>query len=264
VQNASSRAPGRGTLLTTQFQLLQGQRSVTENYTFAEPIEIVAQDDAGNAPATSNPITITPGPPAAIQLASTPPWVGGDKHARLDARVVDAYGNGVPGEPVSFALLSGAGTLTPIDAATDTTGLARADFLSPRQAERDLIHAVSNALTADFSLQVALVDPNASDGTVTNYPNPFHPPVQGTTLAWKLSDDASVTLRIFTQNGDLVLQHTFGKGTPGGTQGLNTWVWDGANGGGRTVASGGYLAFIEAQGNGATLHVMRRKIAVVR
>jgi hypothetical protein len=39
---------------------------------------------------------------------------------------------------------------------------------------------------------------------------------------------------------------------------------DGANGGGRTVASGGYLAFVEAQGNGATLHVMRRKIAVVR
>jgi len=264
VLNASSRSPGRGSLLPSQIQLLQGQRSVSATYTFDEPIVIVAQDDAGNAPATSNPITITPGPPAAIQLASTPPWVGGDKHARLDARVVDAYGNGVPGEPLSFALLSGTGTLTPIDAATDTAGRARADFLSPRQPEHDLIRALSNALTADLSLEVALVDPNAAGGAITNYPNPFHPPVQGTTLAWKLSDDAAVTLRIFTQSGDLVLQHTFGKGTPGGTQGLNTWVWDGANGGGRTVASGGYLAFVEAQGNGATLHVMRRKIAVVR
>jgi flagellar hook assembly protein FlgD len=73
-----------------------------------------------------------------------------------------------------------------------------------------------------------------------------------------------VTLRIFTQSGDLVLERTFAKATPGGSSGLNTWVWDGANGAGRTVASGGYLAFIEAQGNGATLHVMRRKIAVVR
>ena len=108
------------------------------------------------------------------------------------------------------------------------------------------------------------MDPNAAGGTVTSYPNPFHPPVEGTTLAWKLSDDAAVTLRIFTQSGDLVLQRTFSRGTPGGTVGLNTWVWDGANGGGRTVSSGGYLALIEAQGNGATLHVMRRKIAVVR
>jgi hypothetical protein len=165
---------------------------------------------------------------------------------------------------VSFALLSGTGALTPLDSFSDTTGLARANFLSPRQPEHDLIRATSNALTADLSLEVALVDPNAAGGTITNYPNPFHPPVQGTTLAWKLSDDASVTVRIFTQSGDLVLQRTFGKGTPGGTQGLNTWVWDGANGGGRTVASGGYLAFVEAQGNGATLHVMRRKIAVVR
>jgi len=264
VLNAASRVTGRGSLLPSQIQLLQGQRSVSATYTFVEPIVIVAQDDAGNAPATSNPITITPGPPAAVQLASTPPWVGGDKSARLDARVVDAYGNGVPGEPVSFALLSGTGALTPLDSFSDTTGLARANFLSPRQPEHDLIRATSNALTADLSLEVALVDPNAAGGTITNYPNPFHPPVQGTTLAWKLSDDASVTVRIFTQSGDLVLQRTFGKGTPGGTQGLNTWVWDGANGGGRTVASGGYLAFVEAQGNGATLHVMRRKIAVVR
>jgi len=30
------------------------------------------------------------------------------------------------------------------------------------------------------------------------------------------------------------------------------------------VASGGYLALIEAAGNGQTLHVMRRRIAVVR
>jgi hypothetical protein len=241
VLHATTRAAGHGSLLPAQFQLLQGQRSVSATYTFAEPIVIVAQDDAGNAPATSNVITITPGPPTAIQLASTPPWVGGNKNARLDARVVDAYGNGVP-----------------------TAGLARADFLSPRQPERDVIRASSNALNADLSLETAFVDPSAAGGTIASYPNPFHPPVQGTTLAWKLSDDASVKLRIFTASGDLVLERSFAKGAPGGTLGLNTWVWDGANGAGRTVASGGYLAFVEAQGNGATLHVMRRKIAVVR
>src|SRR5947207_1984272 len=107
VLNATTRAPGQGGLLPAQIQLLQGQRSVSATYTFAEPIVIVANDDAGNAPATSNAIDITPGPPAAVQLSSTPPWVGGNKSARLDARVVDAYGNGVPAAPLSFALISG-------------------------------------------------------------------------------------------------------------------------------------------------------------
>jgi len=264
VLNATTRAPGQGALLPAQIQLLQGQRSVSATYTFAEPVIIQARDDAGNAPATSNAIDITPGPPSAIQLASTPPWVGGNKSARLDARVVDAYGNGVPAQPLSFTLLSGTGVLTAIDNQTDATGLGRADFLSPRQPERDVIRASSNGLNTDLSLETAFVDPNAAGGTITSYPNPFHPPSQGTTLAWKLADDATVTLRIFTQSGDLVLERTFARATPGGTSGLNSWVWDGANGAGRTVASGGYLALVEAQGNGATLHVMRRKIAVVR
>ena len=86
VRNANSHAPGRGTLSTPQFQLLGGQRSVSETYTCSEPILLVAHDDAGNTPATSNPITITPGAPSAVRLASSPSWVGGNKHATLTAR----------------------------------------------------------------------------------------------------------------------------------------------------------------------------------
>jgi hypothetical protein len=264
VQNASSRAPGRGTLLTTQFQLLQGQRSVTENYTFAEPIEIVAQDDAGNAPATSNVITITPGAPAQIRLTSNPPWVGGFKHATISAAVQDAYSNGVSQQPVSFSLLSGTGTLTPIDSQSDSTGVARADFLSPRTPEFDMLQAVSGSITAQLNLQTAFVDPSAPGGTITNYPNPFHPPTQGTTVAWKLDDDASVRVRIFTLGGDLVRDQSFDRGAVGGRLGLNEWIWDGKNGAGTVVASGGYIALVEASGAGQTLHVMKRKIAVVR
>jgi hypothetical protein len=264
VKSASGPVAGQGTLTPASIQLAQGTRTVSATYTFAEPIQIVATDDAGNLPAVSNSIDITPGPPTKITLASTPRWVGGNKTARLDAHVTDDFGNGVSSQPVSFTLISGTGVLTALDNTTDATGLARADFLSPRQPENDVVRASSNSLNTDLVVETALVDPNAAGGTITSYPNPFHPPVQGTTLAWKLSDDASVTLRIFTQTGDLVLQRTFAKAAPGGTVGLNTFVWDGANGAGRTVASGGYLALIEAQGNGATLHVMRRKIAVVR
>jgi hypothetical protein len=264
VLNASTLQPGRGSLLTTQFQLLQGQRSVSETYTFSEPIVIVATDDAGNAPATSNVITVTPGPATAIQLTSNPSWVGGNKHATVTARLVDAFDNGVPDASMTFALLTGTGTLTPIDSVTAADGAARADFLSPRQPETDRIRASSNGVIADLDLVTAFVDPGAPGGHATNYPNPFHPPTQSTLLAYKLADHAAVTLRIFTLSGDLVLLRTYERGQPGGLAGLNEVAWDGRNGKGQVVASGGYIALIEAQGSGETLHVIRRKIAVVR
>ena len=127
-----------------------------------------------------------------------------------------------------------------------------------------LIRASAMGLTGDLNLQTALVDPTAPGGYVTNYPNPFHPPTQPTTIAYQLADNARVSLRIFTLNGSLVRHESFESGTPGGTVGLNEWAWDGRNGDGRLVASGGYVALMEAQGNGETLHVMRRRIAVVR
>jgi hypothetical protein len=264
VRNASTGAPGRGTLLTSQFQLLQGQRSVSETYTFSEPIIFIAHDDAGNAPAQSNVITITPGAPSAVRLSSSPSWVGANKHATLTARVVDAYENGVPNRPVSFAILSGTGSLTSGDSLTDASGDARADFLSPRFPEVNSLRATSGSLTGDLDLEVAYVDPTASGGYVTNYPNPFHAGTEGTTIAYKLEDFAAVTLRVFTNSGSLVRHVVFDRGAPGGTPGDNAWVWDGRNGKGDVVASGGYVVLIEAQGQGETLHVIRRKVAVVR
>lgn len=264
VKNAATRAPGRGTLLTTQFQLLQGQRAVAETYTFAEPVIFEVRDDAGNAPGVTNAITIGPGEPAILTLTSGAGWVGGNKHATVRARLTDAFDNGVPADPVVFQQLSGSGTLTPVDSLTDSTGAARADFLSPRQPETDHLRASAGPLVADLDLKTAFVDPNAPGGIATNYPNPFHPPLEGTTVAWTLADDADVTLRLFTMSGDLVLRETFERGGAGGHAGLNTWVWDGRNGAGTVVASGGYLALLEAHGQGETLHVIRRKIAVVR
>jgi hypothetical protein len=186
--------------------------------------------------------------------------VGGGKHATLTAGVVDAYENGVPDQQVTFALLSGTGGVTPSDSASDANGNVRADFLSPRQHETDHLRATSGPFTQDLDLQVAFVDPNAGGGYVTNYPNPFHPPLQGTTLAYRLADPAHVTLRIFTEHGELVVQKTFGRAAQGGSAGLNEFVWDGRNGSGSVVASGGYVALIEAEGS----TVLRRKIAVVR
>jgi hypothetical protein len=165
---------------------------------------------------------------------------------------------------VAYAQPPGPGTLPPIDNVTAAAGVARADFLSPRNPEHNMLRATSGPLSSDLDLEVAFVDPTAAGGFVTNYPNPFHPGEEPTTIAYKLDDFASVTIRIYTQSGKLVKRMTFDRGTPGGQSGLNEVLWDGRNGKGEVVASGGYLALIEAQGTGETLHVIRRKIAAVR
>ena len=264
IQNASTRDAGRGTLLTTQFQLLQGQRTVIESYTFAEPIVLIVSDDAGNAPAVTEVITVSPGAPYELRLSSSPGWVGGNKHANVLADVVDLYDNGVPGQPVVFSLVSGLGTLTPVDSLTDDGGRARADFLSPREAGLTRVRAVANALFAEYDIETALVDPNKPGGTVTNYPNPFHPGEGPTTIAYKLDDNARVKLDIYSLMGKLVLKREFEQGTIGGAVGLNEFSWDGRNGDGDVVASGGYIVLIEAVRNGETINSMRRKVGVVR
>jgi hypothetical protein len=264
VQNATNQEPGQGTLLSTQFQLLQGQRSVVESYTFAEPIILILQDDEENEPAVTEVITVTPGDPSVITLSSDPTWVRGNRHATLSALVTDEFGNGVPSQPVEFELVSGTGTLTPVDSLTSSAGSAQADFLSPRVPEIDRIRSSSNGLVDELDIETALVDPDTPSGTVTNYPNPFHPGEAPTTIAYKIADAADVTMRIFTLNGGLVLKQVFANGGQGGVTGLNEFKWDGRNGKGEPVASGGYILVIEASREGETLHTMRHKIAVVR
>ncbi|MGH2570745.1 MAG: FlgD immunoglobulin-like domain containing protein, partial [bacterium] len=264
VQNASTEEPGRGTLANREFQLLQGQRVVQETYTFAEPIVLIVRDDAGNLPAVTEPVTVVPGPPHHIVLSSDPAWVGGNKHATVSALVADAWENGVPSQPVDFDLLSGSGTLTPIDASTDAAGIARADYLSARHPERARIRATSNLLSGEMELETALVDPSVLAGHVTNYPNPFHPGEAPTTIAYKLASDARVTVKLYTLTGAEVFREEIASGGPGGREGLNEFLWDGRNGAGSMVASGGYLLVLEAERDGETIHTMRRRIAVVR
>jgi alpha-tubulin suppressor-like RCC1 family protein len=48
--------------------------------------------------------------------------------APVGIRVTDRYGNPTPGVAVTWGIVRGGGTLTPIDAATDATGVARASY----------------------------------------------------------------------------------------------------------------------------------------
>jgi hypothetical protein len=264
VQNASTQEPGFGTLATTQFQLLQGERAIQQTYTGAETIVLIVRDEAGNTPAVTEPLTILPGAPAVFTLEGERDWVRANRHATVAARLADAYDNGVPEQAVSFSVVGGFGQLTPVDEATGVSGAASADFLSPRQAGVTTLRAECAGFSAELDLETTLVDKDAAGGTLTNYPNPFHPDEAPTTIAYVLDDDARVRLRIYTLSGGLVLDREYASGSTGGSAGLNEVAWDGRNGEGQAVASGGYVLYVQAEGEGVTMHVMRRKLGVVR
>ena len=82
-----------------------------------------------------------------------------------------------------FSVAAGSGDARPaIDSLTAADGIARADFLSPRQPETDRVRAVAAGLTGrPRSRRPRSWIPNAAGGTLTNYPNPFHPPPEATT-----------------------------------------------------------------------------------
>ncbi|MFO7652731.1 MAG: hypothetical protein R6X25_02810 [Candidatus Krumholzibacteriia bacterium] len=263
VRNAATQEPGLGTLHTTSFQILQGQRSVAQTYTCAETVVFVVYDEAGNPPAVTEPLTVLPGPPATILLTSEPSWVRANRHATLTARVVDAHDNGVPDQAIAFAVIAGEGSVSGADEVTGVQGTATADFLAPLRAQMSIVRATAGGLAADLDLETALVDPDAAGGTVTNYPNPFHPGEAATTIAYVLDGAARVRLRIYTLSGGLVVDRQYAAGEAGGTAGLNEVTWNGRNGAGDPVASGGYILHVEAEAEGATMHVMRRKLGVV-
>ena len=76
--------------------------------------------------------------------------------------------------------------------------------------------------------------PELSLGLAQNYPNPFNPQ---TTISFSLPDAEAVTLQVFDMRGRLV------KNLVNGVRGAGEHhvLWDGADNGGRPVASGSYV-----------------------
>lgn len=270
VRGAHDQAPGRGTLSATTFQLLQGQRTVNLSYTCAEDIVLHLSDDAGSTPALTGPLQVVPGDPAELTLVGEPHWVRPGRTVDLTARLTDAWGNGVPQHSITFTVAAAdSGALAPglgkaVSVATGAEGIATAQYLAPDFAQAFTVSASAAGLTGGWDVVTAEVNPEAGAGYLTNYPNPFHPGEGPTTIAWKLDVASEVRLRIYTTSGGLVLDRHFAAGAVGGQAGDNSFDWNGTNGDGEPVASGGYVLRVEAQGNGSTEHVMRRKVGVVR
>jgi len=264
---------GRGNLLPVAFTLEQGQGSVPVTYDFAESIILRVADVAGSMSGLTGQVDVQPGPPAIMTLSSSPGWVPANRTAVISARISDEFSNPIANQEVAFATAaSDSGQLgdhgdkadnKSVVSVTGADGIATVDYLSPRFAQVAQVTASSGQLSATYELETALVDPNTTGGYITSYPNPFHPDETPATIAYVLDDMASVRVRVYTLSGGLVLDQQYAAGGVGGNTGLNEIQWDGRNGNGDPVASGGYIVYVEAEGNGATQHVMRRKIGVL-
>ena len=92
---------------------------------------------------------------------------------------------------------------------------------------------------------------------LANYPNPFNPE---TWIPYQLAEPASVTLRIYTVNGELVRTLALGQ-TPAGIYQTRSRAayWDGKNDVGEPVASGVYFYTLTAGDFNATRKMLIRK-----
>ncbi|MDD5491150.1 MAG: FlgD immunoglobulin-like domain containing protein [bacterium] len=100
---------------------------------------------------------------------------------------------------------------------------------------------------------------------VHNYPNPFDPNREDTTIRFILSENGNITCRIYDFNGDLV---TILQRNDTWSKGLVEFKWGGTNDNGKKVANGTYFAEIQVSGSASDYagRTVRKiiKIAVVR
>ncbi|MFH1312628.1 MAG: right-handed parallel beta-helix repeat-containing protein [Candidatus Eisenbacteria bacterium] len=112
-------------------------------------------------------------------------------------------------------------------------------------------------LTADVSITGAsLVN------SFTNWPNPFNPNYETTTIGYVLKEQADVDIEIFTLMGDLVKRVAIGAHRPAGSNDRESW--NGTNDRGSTVIPGTYICRVTVRYVSGGTEEARRMMAVVR
>ena len=108
---------------------------------------------------------------------------------------------------------------------------------------------LSNATTYEVN-QLYVQSQNLAmiQGVPLNYPNPFDPGTQSTTIGYTLSKPANVTVSIFDIAGNLLKKNTYLSSQAGGRAGYNEITWDGRSTSGDIVGTGIYVYLIIVDG----------------
>lgn len=95
---------------------------------------------------------------------------------------------------------------------------------------------------------------------ILNYPNPFSPPSQPTTICYSLSENADINIYIFDITNHLTKKFSLKSGSNGGIAGINNITWEGVSEVGDVVSNGVYILKIIASGK----LIGKSKIAVLK
>jgi hypothetical protein len=116
-----------------------------------------------------------------------------------------------------------------------------------------------SSLISGISAGVIWKDPNVLSHVET-YPNPYTIGMgPGMKISYVLREKADITIRVFTLDGNFVLEKSFARGTIGGQPGLNdSFFWDGRNSRGRYVASGAYLMKIWVESDKGNVNLSKK------
>jgi flagellar hook assembly protein FlgD len=96
----------------------------------------------------------------------------------------------------------------------------------------------------------------------SNWPNPFNPGYEATTIGFVLEEEAHVDIEIFTITGELVKTIATGVHSPAGAH--DDHAWTGLNNSGHVVIPGTYLCRVTARYSSGRVEDVKRKVAVIR
>jgi hypothetical protein len=132
--------------------------------------------------------------------------------------------------------------------------------------DRELLTGIHPVLTGqDYPVQTAeiAIEAGGLSNSFVNWPNPFNPAGETTTIGFVLGEDAHVDIEIFTITGELVKKvctNSFRSAGPHDQQD----TWDGSDNSGHSVQPGTYFCRITARYGSGRTEDARRKVAVTR
>ncbi|MFH1683872.1 MAG: FlgD immunoglobulin-like domain containing protein [Candidatus Margulisiibacteriota bacterium] len=99
-----------------------------------------------------------------------------------------------------------------------------------------------------YPLYVQSTQDVSIQGFPLNYPNPFDPGSQSTSIGYTLSKPANITLSIFDLAGNLIKKSSYSADQTGGKAGYNEVTWDGKADSRNYAGNGIYIYLIIADG----------------
>ncbi len=270
-----SGAVGHGTLTPSLITLSGGTANLWCTYPSAERMRIVpvCVDSVSGKTFVEGfyqVIDVVPAAPAApLTIAVSPANLQAQKTAVISVTVRDAYLNPVPGAAVNFDKISGAGdsSISAPSAQTDTNGLATITFQGGIVNEIATVRVTVGSIVQNVNINISVAPP--SGGEMINYPNPFNPLSQKTSINYYLKADSEVEIKIYDAFGRMVLSKKIAAGQGSGdyatatASGGSSFMWDGCNGEGQKVGNGIYVVKVIAR-NSVEVQKFTRRVGVLK